>query len=121
MITTIQKTIDFDAAHSLPFLPVEHKCHHLHGHTYRVEIDVEGEPDENGMLVDYADIAKPILAALDHKNLNHVDGLRTSTTERVAMWILVEVQGNLIKIRNAARVTRVRVYESTTTWAEVRG
>ena len=38
MLTTISKRWDFDAAHRLPFLPPEHKCHRMHGHTYAVEL-----------------------------------------------------------------------------------
>lgn len=120
MITTIQKTFDFDAAHSLDFLPDGHKCKRIHGHTYNVEVEVQGEPDANGMLVDYADIANPVINALDHRNLNEIDGLRTSTTERVAAWILAAVQTRLFDVHASAHVTRVRVYESSTTWAEVR-
>src|SRR3984885_9637643 len=88
MLTTIQKVFDFDAAHSLPFLPEGHRCRRNHGHTYRVEVEVQGIPDEHGLLIDYADLANPIMGMLDHRNLNEVDGLEDSTTENVAAWIL---------------------------------
>ena len=41
-----------DCAH---FLPGHKKCGQLHGHTYRVEVVIEGEPDR-GMIVDFAEL-----------------------------------------------------------------
>lgn len=112
----ISKTFDFDAAHRLPLLPVEHKCHRMHGHTYRVELILMGTPDARGMVRDYAEIAAawaPINAMLDHHTLNDVDGLENPTTEVLAPFIasaLIDALPELIK---------VRVYESSATWCEV--
>lgn len=112
----IQKTFDFDAAHRLDRLPPDHKCHRLHGHTYRVEIRVRGEIDEQtGMLVDYERISKawaPLHDRLDHHYLNDVDGLEVPTTEVLAWWIF----NRLALFGKCA----VRVYESSSTWAEAR-
>ncbi len=116
MLTTIGKTFDFDAAHSLPFLPSTHKCHRLHGHTYRVEITCTGEPDENGMLIDYSEIAEawgPVFDILDHQHLNEVTGLTSTTTEMLSRFILERLLG-------LPGLDRVRVYESSTTYAEVK-
>ena len=41
----LRKTFQFEAAHYLPNLPKEHKCNRLHGHSFKVEIVVEGECD----------------------------------------------------------------------------
>ena len=41
-----------DCAH---FLPGHHKCGALHGHTYRVEVTIEGE-NKTGMIVDFGDL-----------------------------------------------------------------
>ena len=37
------KEFDFDAAHFLP--NYNGKCEHLHGHTYKLVVKVEGTPD----------------------------------------------------------------------------
>lgn len=124
MKTKIQKTFDFDAAHRLDRLPENHKCHRLHGHTYRVEIEVEGEPDDHsGMVVDYAVISaawSTLHAALDHRYLNEIPGLEVPTTEVLAAWILAELRKHWRGVRGST-ITRLRVYESSTTWAEVTG
>lgn len=118
MLTTISKTFDFDAAHRLDRLPAHHKCHRMHGHTYRVEIRLRGEPGRHlGMLIDYAEIAKawePLHAQLDHQTLNEVAGLDVPTTEILAAWL----HERLVDRFNGLSLA-VRVYESSTTYAEV--
>jgi 6-pyruvoyltetrahydropterin/6-carboxytetrahydropterin synthase len=113
----IAKEFDFDAAHRLDRLPDTHKCHHLHGHTYRVVVECEGVPDELGFVCDYADIAEawqPLHDALDHKYLNDIPGLKVPTTEVLAPWIFDHLKTSDI----GHLLTRVRVYESSTTYCE---
>ena len=112
----IAKMFDFDAAHFLPLVSDDHKCRRLHGHTYRVEVVCEGEPDGRGMVVDYAEIASawaPIHADIDHRLLNDIPGLKNPTTENLAPWILRRV------VSAVPQVVSVRVFESATTWCEV--
>ena len=42
MIVRLSKTFHFEAAHDLPTFPDGHKCRRLHGHSFRVEVVVEG-------------------------------------------------------------------------------
>lgn len=81
----------FEAAHLLPHVPDGHKCKRLHGHSYRVRITVEGEPDQTlGWVVDFADIreaCEPVRLRLDHYYLNEIDGLENPTSEVLARWI----------------------------------
>ena len=58
-----------DCAHLLPGHP---KCGQLHGHTYRVEVMVEGEM-KDGMVLDFADLKaqiRAVLARYDHRHWN---------------------------------------------------
>jgi len=85
---TITKSFRFEAAHSLPHLPESHQCHRCHGHSYEVIIGVSG-PLENEWVQDYADISaavKPLIAALDHRNLNDILTCAT-TAENLAAWM----------------------------------
>lgn len=130
----IAKRFTFDAAHRMATLPPTHKCHHLHGHTYQVEIIVSGwELDPHGMLIDYDRIAEawaPVHAMLDHKYLNDILGLERPTTEVVAPWIVCALLEHVPWMRpkshapgepvsGAPCLHAVRVYESLTTWCEV--
>ncbi len=81
----------FEAAHRLPLVPEGHKCARLHGHSFRVEIHVDGPigPD-TGWVMDFADVrtaCEPVRDALDHRYLNEIDGLDNPTSEHVARWI----------------------------------
>lgn len=89
----------FEAAHRLPAVPDGHKCGRLHGHSYRVEVHVEGDVDPaTGMVMDFADIkaaVAPIVEQLDHHYLNEVEGLDNPTSENVAEWIWNHLEASL--------------------------
>jgi 6-pyruvoyltetrahydropterin/6-carboxytetrahydropterin synthase len=118
MRVTICKQFDFDAAHLLPHVDPGHKCGRLHGHTYRVDIMCEGEPDPHaGWFVDYAYVAlawAPINEALDHRYLNDIPGLENPTTEVLAPWILSKLLAGPVRLP----IKAVRVWESSTTWCQ---
>ena len=84
------KEYRFEAAHSLPRVPAGHKCSRLHGHSYKVELEVRGPIDEaTGWLIDFQviDDAWAVLhERLDHRTLNDVPGLENSTCENIAVW-----------------------------------
>ncbi len=113
------KEFTFEAAHLLPRLPKGHKCRRLHGHSFRVEVHVEGESDPKlGWLVDYADIAKafaPLYEKLDHYYLNQVKGLENPTSENLARWIWVRLKPKL------SLLSAVVVQETCTARAIYRG
>lgn len=81
----------FEAAHRLPRLPATHKCHRLHGHSFRFSVHLEGEVDpQTGFLIDFGDIdelVEPTVAKLDHYFLNEVEGLENPTSEILAAWL----------------------------------
>jgi 6-pyruvoyltetrahydropterin/6-carboxytetrahydropterin synthase len=81
----------FEAAHRLPTVPVDHRCARIHGHTYDLEIVVRGPLDAHtGWVVDYEKIdeaVEPLVAQLDHRCLNDIEGLENPTSEHVARWL----------------------------------
>jgi 6-pyruvoyltetrahydropterin/6-carboxytetrahydropterin synthase len=85
------KSFDFEAAHWLPCFPEGHKCRRMHGHSFRVDIVVEGDVlPEQGYLIDYGDIKRaiePVRSQLDHYCLNDIEGLENPTSEVLAVWI----------------------------------
>jgi 6-pyruvoyltetrahydropterin/6-carboxytetrahydropterin synthase len=87
----LRKTFQFEAAHLLPHLSLDHKCRRLHGHSFRADIVVAGECDPKlGWVMDYADISaafKPLFDQLDHRYLNEIPGLENPTSEILAAWI----------------------------------
>ena len=91
----IMKSYRFEAAHSLPYLPVGHKCRNVHGHSYEIIVGVEGDLDDRGFVMDYAEISdavKPLIAALDHRNLKDIFGHDKTTAENLALWFAQRLQ-----------------------------
>ncbi|MDG1890293.1 MAG: 6-carboxytetrahydropterin synthase QueD [Verrucomicrobiota bacterium] len=95
----LRKTFQFEAAHLLPGLPEAHKCRRLHGHSFQVEVVVEGPCDPlMGWVMDYADISKafrPLWERLDHYYLNEIVGLENPTSENLALWIWQHLKPSL--------------------------
>lgn len=98
----IEKSFTFDSAHFLPKVPVDHKCHRIHGHTYKVVIGVEGDiNNENEWVMDFGDLkkaAKPVIDRLDHRLLNSIPGLENPTAEVIARYIYSEIKEKITNI-----------------------
>lgn len=103
----------FDAAHSLRGYPGE--CRRLHGHTWDVEVTVEGETlDEIGIVYDFKalkDDLRMVLDDYDHVFLDEVppfDALNP-TAENLARVICERIEGS---VGTQVVVTEVAVWES---------
>jgi 6-pyruvoyltetrahydropterin/6-carboxytetrahydropterin synthase len=95
----IYKEFSFEAAHLLPNTPDGHKCRRLHGHSYRVEVHVDG-PLQKGTewVCDFNDLRvawSPLHEQLDHHYLNEVEGLANPTSEVLARWIWRQLKPRL--------------------------
>jgi len=90
MRARLTKEFRFEAAHTLPSLPADHKCRQMHGHSFKVEISIEGVVDETiGWVYDHkriSDAMRPLLEQMDHSYLNDIEGLESPTIERMAAW-----------------------------------
>ncbi|HWB20779.1 MAG TPA: 6-carboxytetrahydropterin synthase QueD [Phycisphaerales bacterium] len=119
MRVRLVKTFGFEAAHDLPSFPEGHKCRRLHGHSFKVDVVVEGEiPIGQHHLMDYADIKKaiePVEAQLDHSYLNTIAGLENPTSERIAEWLWKKLKPAL------PMLAEVVVQETCTSKCEYRG
>ncbi len=85
----------FDAAHSLP--EYKGKCEQVHGHTYKLEVEIEGKVKEKGLVLDFEElkraVEKKVIDRLDHKNLNEI--LENPTCEKIAEWSFRELKPEL--------------------------
>ncbi len=102
----------FSAAHSIPG---HEKCGRVHGHNFRVEVEIEGDVRENGMVMDFFDLKKhlkEVLVEFDHRLLNEIIDIPTS--ENLCLEIMRRLKERGID------VVRVRVYENDDKWAEIR-
>jgi 6-pyruvoyltetrahydropterin/6-carboxytetrahydropterin synthase len=115
----LAKSFSFEAAHFLPSFPEGHKCRRMHGHSFRIDIVVEGPLDPaRGYLVDYGDIKRavaPLHDELDHRLLNDLPGLANPTSEMLAVWVWDRLHPVL------PMLAEVIVHETCTSRCEYRG
>src|SRR5579863_6977243 len=115
----ITQAFSFEAAHFLPNVPPTHRCHAMHGHSYRVELKDEGPVDaKTGFVVDFFEIEAafaPLLKTLDHHCLNEIEGLENPTAENIAVWIFARMKKALPQLAG------VVVYETKDCTAEYDG
>ncbi len=125
MKTQVSKIFHFDMAHRLTFH--KGKCVNLHGHTYKLEVIVSGNIDENGLIIDFGDLKnivnKNIVDKLDHstaiyekdsllmnafpKTLKHNIFSNETTAENLSKWIF----DKLVKLLT---IEQVRLWETPT-------
>lgn len=128
----IYKEVQIDTSHRL--LHYEGKCANLHGHRWKVEIWMEGEPDPvTKILVDYSMIKK-IVDKYDHQIILNGDDPMVPriqefhqvittpgdpTSELMAVLIRNDLYAFCRDQGIQATVPKIRVWESPTAFAEL--
>ena len=108
---TVEAT--FAAAHNLRHY--EGECENLHGHNWRVEVQLAGEKlDELGMLMDFRDLKATlgdVVQTLDHTYLNDIPPFDrvNPTTENLCRHIAEELGP---KLPRHIAIRRVSCWES---------
>lgn len=131
----VTRTLHFNAAHRLhnPNKSDEWnretygKCNNpnWHGHNYRLEVTLVGEPDEEtGYVIDLSELKQivndRVVSIVDHANLNlDVDFLKgvMPSTENFVVAIWRRLEGSL----PAGKLYRVRLFETENNMAEYYG
>ena len=113
------KEFEFDAAH---YLPNYHgKCERLHGHTYKLVVQVEGLPDSEGMVIDFLQLKKIVqdlvISKLDHSCIN--DLLPQPSAENIAVWVWQQIEKPLHG--DNYKLYEVQVWETITSGIIYRG
>jgi len=110
-------SLEFDAAHRLP--NYDGKCARVHGHTYEVEVVLEGPVDEeSGFLMDFYDlkvVMNSVLSELDHRDLNEI--LDNPTAERIAEHIKTGLERRLLE--TPASLVSVKLWEGKNKWVMI--
>ena len=105
MKSRVVEHFKFEAAHAVT---INGKPEEIHGHTFRLEVAVEG-PLRDGYVIDFLQlraIVEDVIKKLDHRNLNRL--FDNPTTENIALWIAGEVEKRLPE---GVRLHRLRLWE----------
>ncbi len=130
----IAKEFRWEMGHRLP----DHfgKCKNIHGHSYKMMVELEGELDSNGMIIDYyvvKEIIEPIVEKLDHSFMvNQKDNMVIefleklnskkvvvdfdSTVENITRYLITEIKK--AKLPSNVKGIKVRVCETPDDYAE---
>jgi len=115
----IGKTFTFDAAH---FIEGHPKCGQMHGHTWKLKVILEGEPDKSGFIIDFHDFKKivnsVIIQEVDHKCLNDVFDF-TPTSENIVRWIWQKLEPVFTAYN--IKLKEIKLYESPDSWVSYYG
>jgi 6-pyruvoyltetrahydropterin/6-carboxytetrahydropterin synthase len=133
----ISKEFRWEMGHRLPFH--EGLCKNIHGHSYYMVVEVEGEINENGMIIDFYDLGKavkPIIDEFDHAflcwekdtevrrflenlNMKRVIVNYHSTVENICADFSDRISGELKKIKGSKfKSVTVRISETPNSSAE---
>lgn len=132
----IGKDFKWEMSHRLTF----HKgpCVNIHGHSYKMRIELEGTLDENQMIMDFYDVHKivqPYVDKLDHSfivdgkdelmlnflkenNFKYFEIPNFTTSEFMAIHFINVFKSDFAKFSNLS-LLRVRIYETEDAFAEV--
>jgi len=111
----IGKVYYFDAAH---FLPGHPECGEVHGHTWTVEVQLEGKLNEQGMVLDFGILdteVRSILKGFDHTLLNNL--LDYPTCEILATQIRIALTHSSLIRDSGVKLHSVKVQEGRGGWA----
>jgi len=129
----IAKEFRWEMGHRLPFH--KGKCKNLHGHSYKMLVEFEGELNNDGMVMDYYDVKNliaPLVEELDHSvmvkddDTELINALKSinsrmnivpfhTTAENICFYFLEKIK-KLNTNKNLKKV-RVWVYETENTYA----
>lgn len=105
----------FCAAHRLPRHPG--RCFRMHGHSYRLQVLVSGDPDATtGMVVDFFDIEEAVGVVIDSVRdtcLN--ERLENPTAEAIVAWLWLQIQPAL------PQLAELRLFETEACHVTYRG
>ena len=136
MLSSISKSFRWEMGHRLPYHT--QGCQNIHGHSYEMVVELFGETNEQGMLIDYNDLkaaVKPILDKWDHaflvddndellkkflkdNKLKHVLFKKYSTAEHIAHYFCAVLKNMLSVHKNLTKI-KVVIKETVTSEATV--
>ena len=109
---TVSKRIEISAAHRV-CTDYQSPCNQLHGHNWIITVYCRSEElNNNGMVIDFAEIKQKIHGVLDHKILNDILPCNP-TAENIAQWVCGRLP-NCFKVIVQESEGNIAIYEKPT-------
>lgn len=103
--------IEISGAHRLR-LPYKSPCQNLHGHNWKIQLELTGPVDEQtGMIVDFSKIKRQVKDLLDHKEIQIA---KNPTVENIIEYLVFNIEN----FNEGIKVVRLRIYETEKNWGE---
>ena len=117
----ITRKFEWDAAHHLN-LPYKSKCLAQHGHSYVIEVTLEGPINDHGMVLDFYDFDNWVNnVSFDHTELNELHYFKhiNPTAENIVKYIKKELDHTSDEVLGPyIKIQKIRVYETRKSYAE---
>ena len=133
----ISKEFRWEMGHRLPF----HNglCRNIHGHSYKMVVEITGEINESGMIIDFYDLGRiidPIIEKYDHAflcwendkdlkeflikhKMKHVFVPYHSTVENICSDFLDKIAPKMKRLKgNKITELSVKIFETPNSYAE---
>jgi 6-pyruvoyltetrahydropterin/6-carboxytetrahydropterin synthase len=124
----VTKHVEFESCHRL--VKYSGPCERMHGHTYKLQVTVEGVPDTraDGLVIDFKDLKKIInevvVDKVDHQDLNEVmvkefafaDDVNTSCENMIiAFWYALD--HHISENFEGVKLQELKLWETTNSFA----
>jgi len=88
----IYRTYTLHSARFIPTLDSSHPCSKMHGHTFKIIIELNGPiNNKTGFVMDFYDlddiVQNKIIKKIDHQILNDIEGLKNPSSEHLSIWV----------------------------------
>lgn len=137
MLLRLTKEFEFQMAHALS--GYDGKCRNIHGHNYRLQVTVEGQPianpddAKNGMVIDFGDIkrivSQSVVESFDHAFVVSAGSPYASVEDTKLVVVPFQpTSENLLlhfasllagRFPDGVRLHSLRLWETTTSCAEL--
>lgn len=114
----VAKHFEWEASHQLPDKEEYGKCKNLHGHTYKLTVEISGNVNDKGWVINFSTLKeivnRVVIDRYDHKHLNEF--FTIPTAEIILNTIVNDLTEELIKLN--VLLHSVTLYETSNSYVK---
>jgi len=114
----IAKHFEWEASHQLPNEEEYGKCRNLHGHTYKMTVEIKGDISNKGWVINFSTLKeivnRLVVDKYDHKHLNEF--FEIPTAENILTKIVDDLSVELKNIN--VYLHSIKLYETSNSYVK---